>query len=122
MRALAVGLATSVAILAGCLGQEPCSVAVESDLADPLEEVRVTLDQMVVLDHTHISRTSGWHMYIGIESPARVATVQWLGDDGKRQQQVLQLLPDEGCTRGKLVLRFVEGTDGVEVQKSVRPL
>jgi hypothetical protein len=91
-------------------------------LAIALEEVRVSLDQMVVLDHTHISRTTGWHMHIGIEAPARVATVQWLGDDGKRQRQVLQLAPEEGCTTGMLVLRFVEGSDGVEVEKSVRPV
>lgn len=122
MRALRLGLVILAMVPAGCQRWKPCSVIVESVLDRPLDEVRVVLDQTVVLHSAYVSRIASSNMHIGIKAPAQVATVQWLGDDGKRQRQVLQLTPEEGCTKGMLVLRFVEGTDGVEVQMSVRPL
>jgi len=120
VRTLVLCLAVGVLVITGCHRSVPCSVGIESTVDSPIEDVAVWLDQVEVVQHVRMSRLTPTYMHIGVQGPARVATVQWTGEDGRKRQQVIELAAAKGCTEGMLVLRFVDGTDGIAVEKSMR--
>lgn len=121
MLAIKSCLAVSILLLSACSRSCECDVGIVSDVTILLEGVGVKLDEMMVVRAAYLSPRASQYMYISAQNPPSRATVQWAVGNGERQLQVLELSPAESCTEGMLILRFVEGPDGIRVEKEVRP-
>jgi len=121
MRSVKGCLVLSLLLISACGRSLECDVVIENKVAVPLDRVGVKLDEMMVLRSAYFSPGASKYMYVSARQPTRRATVKWTSDDGERQLQVLELAPAESCAEGMLVLRFVEGPDGIRVEKEVRP-